>query len=520
MSVEDRPSSKQRKRRANQEGNVAQAVFSKSKGKDGHSDIYQYATKRTPMPSRHYDSYGDNSHATAGIRVSRASSRNGELCLNCSRPHSRNDTVLLDNACYDTEDDSSNTHIMLPKKSLPKMDSFQNNNPKEYVLKKRVRFQLNPSKSTPNFRNKEEKNNHTVPELKDYGLPKKSHENHSRNADQMPPSSETHRRPLVDKSYFYIYEDDIHSPDDLLGKKQDAMFPSRHYNSMYRGLSNLDLNCQDTNEFSDSDVSNDSDNENETHRKEAAPQSKARQFYTSQQQSRGSRQDDLAEVSDIPSRLPRPVTKIMESARSRPDLLKPQHNTPKSVYTTSQRGGTFTKDDTNVNMQEHKHYFQRSGSSSGAYHDPRKIRKQREYSKANEVSNILDEREVISSDSSEDNDNVYTPRQQREKSKIRRERIVPDNITKDVEQYVLDLNGYESSDDDYHVEYSEHPLTSRPSQSQNSSFVSTAARMKKDDRDMSYKVCNTGIGILFMIDSKLISQFLQNRTTAQREGKK
>jgi hypothetical protein len=501
MSVEDRPSSKQRKRRANQDGNVTQAVFSKSKGKEGHSDINQYATKRTPTPSRHYDSYADNSHATAGIRVSRASSRNGELCHNCSRTHSRNDTFLLDNACYDTEDDPSNTHIMLPKKSLPKMDCYQNNNPKEYISKKRVRFQLNPSKSTPNFRHKEENNNHTVPELKHYGLQKKSQANHSRNADQMPPSSETQRPPLVDKSYMYIYEDDIHSPDDLLGKKLDAMFPSRHYNSMYRGLSNLDLNSQDTSEFFDSDVSNDSDNEHEIHRKEAAPQAKARQFYASQRQSRGSSQKDFIEVSDIPSRLPRPVTKVVESARSRPDLLKPQHSTPKSVYTTSQRGRTFTKDDNNVNIQEHKHNFQRSGSSSETYHDPGNIRKQRGYSKANELSNVLDEQELISSDGSDDDDNVYIPRQQREKTKIRRERIVPGNITKDVEQYVLDLNGYESSDDNYNVEYSEHTLTSRPSQSQNGSFVSTTARMKKDDRDMSYNVCNTGIGILFMIDN-------------------
>lgn len=487
MSVEDRPSSKQRKRRDRQEENVAQAVFSKNKGKEGRSDIYQYAANRTPTPTSYNKSYGDNSHATAGIRVSRASPRTGGRCVDCSRPHNRNDTVLLDHACYDTEDDPSDTHIMLPKNSLPKMDNFQNNKAKEYILKKKVRFKLNPSKSTPNFRRKEEGNNHTVPELKHYGSQRKCQANFSLNVDQMPPSSEMHRPPLVDKSYIYIHEDDSHPPDNLLGKKVDAIFPSRHYNGMYHGLSNLDLTCQDTNEFFDSDVSNDSDNKNETHRKDVSPRSKARQFYTSQQQSRGLRQKDIIEVPDIPSRLPRPVNNSVQSTRSRPNLSKPQHNTPKLVHTTLQRGGTLTKDDFNVSIKEYKPAFLRSGNLTETYKDPRKIRKQREHSKANGRSNILNEQEVISSDSSEDDDNVYTPRQHREKYEIHRES--PYNITKEVDQYVLDLSECESSDDDYNVEYNGHTLTSRPSQ--NTHFVSSPARVKSNDSYMSYKVCNT-----------------------------
>jgi hypothetical protein len=519
--MEDRPSSKHRKHRDKQRGHFTEP--GSSNGKEYRSDIYQYGKKRTPTPSSHCDSYGDNLHTTAGSKVSRTSSRSGDFCSNCSRPHSRNDVVPLEKKCYNTQDGFSNTPIMLPKKSTPKMDSFQNKNPNDFILKKRVRFQLNPSKSTPNFRQTAENNSHAVSELKHYGLQKNSQAIHSRDTEQIPFSYETYTMPLVDKPYFYIHEDDIHSPNSRLGKSKDDSSSSQRYKSMYRDLSNLDLCWQDTNDLFGSDTTSGSDKDGELNSKETSLRPRARKDNPPLQQSRVSRRKNSIELSNVPSRLPRQVTKIAESSRSQSDSDEPRHNAQKPLNSTSQRGRTLTKEETDGKFKEYEPDFRQSNNSSRTIHElnnknkeHRRIWQPREYNKANTVSYMLSE-EIMSSDSSEDDDSFYKLMRQQAKNKVHRERLVPDNAYKDVGQYVLDLNRLESSDNDYNMEYKEKPLTSRPSQSRNRNFVGTSIRGKMDDRDLSYKVCNHTK--LMNVRRHLIQQCFQNRTTDQREGK-
>ncbi|KAI8577079.1 hypothetical protein K450DRAFT_282873 [Umbelopsis ramanniana AG] len=485
--MEERLSSKHRKRRDKVEERFTEP--GSSKGKEYRTDTYQYAIKRTPTPSSQHDSYGDGFDIPTGSKVSRTASRNGDVCRNCSRPHSRNDVVPLDKTCY--EDGFRNTPIMLPKKTPPKMDSFQNKNPNEFILKKRVRFQLNPSKSTPNFRQKPEKNSHSVSEPKHYGLQKDCQAIHSRNADRISFAYETYTDPLVDKPYLYIHEDDIHSPNNPFDKKQNDSLSTRRYKSMYRDLNNLDLDCQDANDLFCSDTTSDSEKDGEINSKETLIQPRARKEYPTQQQQqqqpRGSRRKEIIEVPHMPSRLPRPVTKTFESARSQSDLDEHQH---KPLHSISHKGRTFTNDDTNGIFKGYGPNFHRSNGSSRKFHElniennhNRRIWQQRECNRPDGMIHMLS-KEIISSESSEDDENFYVQRRQQAKKKIYRERISPDNVTKNVKRYVLDLDRLESSDDDDNMEYREHAFTSQPP---NRNFVGTAVRGKKDDRDLSYK---------------------------------
>ncbi|KAI9285299.1 hypothetical protein BC943DRAFT_366366 [Umbelopsis sp. AD052] len=95
----------------------------------------------------------------------------------------------------------------------------------------------------------------------------------------------------------------------------------------------------------------------------------------------------------------------------------------------------------------------------------------------------------MSSESSENDEDFYNQRQNKTKTKkkIHRERIAPDNVTKNIERYVPDLNQFESSDDEYNMGYEEHTLTSHPSQSQIMDYVGATVRNKKDDRNLNNK---------------------------------
>ncbi|KAH8550379.1 hypothetical protein BGW37DRAFT_499092 [Umbelopsis sp. PMI_123] len=460
------------------------------------SNAYWHTRKRTPTLSSNYDSYCNNISTRPASKLSRASFENMHLCCNCSRSSSRAGFPTQNQSDDDAQDNNISSPLMFAKKLSPKIDGFQNNEVNEITFKKRVRFQLSPSKSSPNFRKKEDEASHNVPVLQHQRSRTRSERKFSRDTDYMAKSNGKKSIPLTDNSYLNINEVKFHEPNNSLKPEYEWSISPRYYKNTDHNLSNSKSGYQDNYHTSESDLGSDRDRDRDTYNDEHSLRTRTRTVYESLLQPDGVRRREPVDLAKIPSRLPRPIQKVQEIIPSLSDVN--DHNDgSNSKRATYHKGKTFIKDNVNAADNEPATGFQRSHSSAGTYRKfieendvCRRPWNQSSRSTKNTRRRVLRE-EISSTDSFEEEDGFELQTSPVAKNLLQHKRTLPEikrnpKLTREKERYPLDLSSSESDDDDYSTDYNKHILKTRHPPSHRI-FLDSASGNKKHGKAINPK---------------------------------
>jgi hypothetical protein len=294
------------RRKHNSEDNNYRTELSRNDGDEFHS---AYVRKRTIPPSH---SYGSRFSTRSGNKTPDLSSEFEHICHVCNRPNSRVDIAPVENTYYDYdyEDELTINKIFVPKNPIQNIEVHQTNKENQKSLKKKVRFQLTPSKSTPNTRKHSVDSEFPVPPLWQYGSKSKSDARPTRHFDDTPVEYERHLL-SPDKTTFDIYEDSLPSLQREFRSRKDIS-PLQGRNIQTCSNATGDRSGHPTSYYSsESDATSDSDTDKLEQQPVRNLLLRPRKPTTSDRlpnSDSGKSTAQTVNYKKIPSRLPRPVT--------------------------------------------------------------------------------------------------------------------------------------------------------------------------------------------------------------------
>lgn len=283
-----------------------------------------YVRKGTIPPSH---SHGSRFSTRSGNKTPDLSSEFEHMCHVCHRPNSRVDIAPVENTYYDYdyEDELIINKIFVPKNSIQNIEVHQTNKENQRSLKKKVRFQLTPSKSTPNTRKHSVDSEFSVPPLWQHGSKSKRDAIPTRHFDDTPVEYERHVL-SPDKTNFDIYEDSLPSLQRDFRSRNDIS-PSQRRNIQKCSNATGDRSGHPTSYYSsESDATSDSDTDKLEQQPVRNRLLRPRRPTTSDRLPNSDSGKSTAQTVDykkIPSRLPWPMTNttdygnILRSANNR-----------------------------------------------------------------------------------------------------------------------------------------------------------------------------------------------------------
>lgn len=460
------------RRKHNSEDNNYRTELSRNNGDEFRS---AYVRKRT-IPPPH--SHGSRFSTRSGNKTPDLSSEFEHICHICHRPNSRVDIAPVENTYYDYdyEDELTINKIFVPKNSIQNIEVHQTNKKNQKSLKKKVRFQLTPSKSTPNTRKHSVDSEFPVPPLWQYGSKSKSNARPTRHFDDTPVEYERHVL-SPDKTNFDIYEDSLPLLQGEFRSRNDIS-PSQGRNIRTCSTATGDGSGHPTSYYSsESDATSDSDTDKLEQQPVRNRLLRPRKPTTSDclpNSDSGKSTAQTVNYKKIPSRLPRPVTdtsdhgNILHGANNRFHNVSSHAN---SNFRQSQSAHNYVNEFVEFRTDS------RLSRSSASEHRNLNVKRivernlpQLSTSKPSDNRFIRPTETVPSADSSDDEEEHFVPNIPRRNvlsSRYKREDIKPNGHTprefSKMEQHVHQTFSDESEEE--LIEANKHSIKTEPFQS-------------------------------------------------------